>query len=181
MRPPPATSNPTGTSNDTIASPRIAGPTPNPTVPIGASNTTIAGLRIARPTPNPTSTPPRLPTSTPTPLPTSTPTPEPTATPTPLPTSTPTPVPPQGYPITLNGRGNSILLACNGSGEKIVYVGTEQIQSDYNNFGFGYIEGFYLFENIYLTSLIADPYASDLNLNTYAINNGVVGAFTFAC
>jgi hypothetical protein len=88
---------------------------------------------------------------------------------------------PCGFPITLYGRGNSIGNACSAAGEKTVYVGTEQIQSDYNNFGFGFIEGVYLFENIYLSSLVADPYAADNNLNVYAINSGVVGAFTFPC
>ena len=89
--------------------------------------------------------------------------------------------PPPGFPITLYGRGNSIGLACAAAGEKVVWVGTAQIQSDYNNFGFGFIESNYLFENPYLTSLVADPYAADLNLNVYAINSGVVGAFTYAC
>jgi hypothetical protein len=64
---PPATSNPTGTSNNTIASPRsnaapvqmplaisnptgtsnitVAGPMPNPAGPTGASNTTVVGPR----------------------------------------------------------------------------------------------------------------------------------------
>jgi hypothetical protein len=64
---PPATLNPTGTSNNTIASPRsnaapvqmplaisnptgtsnitVAGPMPNPAGPTGASNTTVVGPR----------------------------------------------------------------------------------------------------------------------------------------
>ena len=98
--------------------------------------------------------------------------------PTPTPSSTP---PAQGFAITLYGRGNSISTACSGIGGGTVYVGDEQTQSDYNNFGLGFLEGVTLFENIFLTSTVADPYAADNNFNVYAINSGVVGAFTFGC
>lgn len=98
--------------------------------------------------------------------------------PTPTPSSTP---PAQGFAISLYGRGNSIGTACAGIGGGTVYVATEQAQSDYNTFGFGFIEGVTLFENIFLTSTVADPYAADNNFNVYAINSGVVGAFTFGC
>jgi hypothetical protein len=66
-------------------------------------------------------------------------------------------------------------------GQPTVYVADEQAQSDYNTFGFGFIEGVTLYENINLTSVVADPYAADNNFNVYAINSGVVGAFTFGC
>ncbi len=60
-------------------------------------------------------------------------------------------------------------------------MATEQQQSDYNTFGFGFIEGVTIFENSSLSSVVADPYAADNNFNVYAINSGVVGAFTFGC
>jgi hypothetical protein len=118
-------------------------------------------------------------TSTPTPTPTLTPTATPV--PTPTPTLTPTPTPASGFAITLYGRGNSTGDACSALGEKTVYVATAQIQSDYTTFGFGTIGGQTLYENINLSSTVADPYAADLNLNVYAINTGVVGALTISC
>jgi hypothetical protein len=88
---------------------------------------------------------------------------------------------PCGFAITLYGRGNSISSACGAAGEKTVYVALEEYQTGYNNFGFGDIQGVTLYENIYLNSTVADPYAADLNFNVYAINSGVVGAYTFGC
>ena len=126
------------------------------------------------PSPTPSTTPPVTPTRTPSPTPSTTP----PVTPSPTPSSTP---PAQGYVIFLYGRGNSISAACSGLGESRVYVATEELQTYYNNFGLGFLEGNYLFENINLTSLVADPYAADNNFNVYAINGGVVGAFTFGC
>jgi hypothetical protein len=132
----------------------------------------------------PASTPPGTPPVTPTrtPSPSATPASTPPNTPAVTPTRTPSETPPaQGFAITLYGRGNSIGSACGAAGEKTVYVALEQTQTFYNNFGFGFIEGKTLYENIFLTSTVADPYAADNNLNVYAINSGVVGAFTFGC
>ena len=88
---------------------------------------------------------------------------------------------PCGFPITIYGRGNSIGTACAGIGGGTVYVATSQAQSDYNTFGLGFLEGATLYENIYLSSTVADPYVADNNLEVYAINSGVVGAYTFGC
>jgi hypothetical protein len=88
---------------------------------------------------------------------------------------------PCGFPITITGRGNSPSSPCSGGGAGTVYVATEQAQSDYNNFGWGGIEGVTIFENIFLTSTVADPYVADQNYTVYAINSGVVGSYAFGC
>jgi hypothetical protein len=115
-----------------------------------------------------------------TPDPSRTPSPSVSRTPSLTPSSSPPPLP-TGFAITLYGRGNSIGTACAGGGEPTVYVANESDQTNYNNFGFGFIEGVTLYENAFLSSVVADPYAADLNFNVYAINSGVVGAFTFGC
>ncbi len=178
------TATPTQTPTQTPTNTATQTQTPSKTPTNTPTNTpTQTGTPTNTPTKTPTNTPTNTPTPTTTTTLTATQTPTTTTTLTATPTNTPTPtLPVQGFPITLYGRGNSIGDACGAAGEKTVYVGTEAIQTLYNNFGsLGDIEGYYLFENIYLTSLIADPYAAGNDLNVYAINSGVVGAFTFAC
>jgi hypothetical protein len=68
-------------------------------------------------------------------------------------------------------------LACNGSGEKIVYVGTEEVQTAYIASGFSTIGGYYLFENIFLSSFVADAFVADTyGPNVYTITGGVIGS-----
>jgi hypothetical protein len=87
----------------------------------------------------------------------------------------------QGFAITLGGRGSTEGIACYG-GQKTVYVTTESNQTTYNLSGFGSVTGITLYENINLTSIVADSYASDQNGLVYAINSGVVGTYTgFSC
>jgi len=154
-------------------------PTRTPSISVTPA-VTPSGTPAVTPTrtPSPSATPASTPSVTPAVTPTRTPSSTAPVTPTPTPTAT---LPPQGFAITLYGRGNSVLSACSAEGEKTVYVANESDQTNYNNFGFGYIESVTLYENIYLSSTVADPYAADLNLNVYAINSGVVGAFILGC
>jgi hypothetical protein len=62
-----------------------------------------------------------------------------------------------------------------------IYVALEQFQTDYNTYGFAGISGVTLYENINLSSTIADAYASDLNYNVHVINGGTVGNFLYGC
>jgi hypothetical protein len=61
-------------------------------------------------------------------------------------------------------------------------VALEQYQTDYNSGGFANIQGVTLYENINLSSTVADAYASDTYaFNVYSINAGTVGNFIFGC
>jgi hypothetical protein len=135
-------------------------------------------------TPDPSITRTPDPSITRTPDPSITRTPDPSITRTPDPTRTPSPTPPaQGFPITLYGRGDTIGSACAAFGEKIVYVALETTQTSYNSNGFTDIVGYVIYENINLTSTVADNYAADTyGPNVYAINSGgVIGSFAFGC
>jgi hypothetical protein len=82
----------------------------------------------------------------------------------------------------LYGRGASISAACNASGVPTVYVALEQFQNDYNNGGFNAILGVTLYENIFLSSTVADDYASDnYGFNVHSLSAGTVGSFVYAC
>jgi hypothetical protein len=123
----------------------------------------------------PASTPPSTPPVTPTRTPSSTA----PVTPTPTPTAT---LPPQGFAIDVYGRGASTSAACNPSGVPTVYVALEQYQTDYNAGGFNAILGVTLYENIYLSSTVADAYASDTYaFNVHSLSAGTVGSFIFGC
>jgi hypothetical protein len=61
-------------------------------------------------------------------------------------------------------------------------VALEVYQTDYNSGGFASISGVTLYENINLSSTVADAYASDTYaLNVHAINAGSVGNFIIGC
>jgi len=61
-------------------------------------------------------------------------------------------------------------------------VGTEEIQTAYNSSGFSTLVGFYLFENIFLSSFVADAYVADTyGPNVYSMSGGVIGPFEFGC
>jgi len=61
-------------------------------------------------------------------------------------------------------------------------VGTEEAQTAYNSSGFSTIGGYYLFENIYLTSFVADAYVADTyGPNVYSISGGVIGSLVYGC
>jgi hypothetical protein len=62
-----------------------------------------------------------------------------------------------------------------------IFVALEQFQTDYNFGGFNAILGVTLYENINLSSTIADNYASDLYYNVHVINGGTVGNFLYGC
>jgi hypothetical protein len=63
-----------------------------------------------------------------------------------------------------------------------IYVALEQWQTNYNSSGFAGILGVTLYENINLSSTIADAYASDTyGYNVYVINAGSVGNFLYGC
>jgi hypothetical protein len=63
-----------------------------------------------------------------------------------------------------------------------IYVALEQFQTDYNTYGFAGILGVTLYENINLSSTIADAYASDTYAyNVHVINAGSVGNFLYGC
>jgi hypothetical protein len=63
-----------------------------------------------------------------------------------------------------------------------VYVALEVYQTDYNAGGFASILGVTLYENINLSSTVADAYASDTYaFNVHAINAGSVGNFILGC
>jgi hypothetical protein len=177
--------------------------TPSPTITVSNTPTVTPTITVSTsktPTPTPTRTPSITPSITRTPDPsitrtpdpsiTRTPdpsitrTPDPSITRTPDPTRTPSPTPPaQGFPITLYGRGATIGSACAAFGEKIVYVALETTQTSYNSNGFTDIVGYVIYENINLTSTVADAYAADTyGPNVYAINSGgVIGSFVFGC
>jgi len=60
-------------------------------------------------------------------------------------------------------------------------VALEVFQTDYNSGGFASIIGVTLYENIYLSSTVADAYASDFNLNVHSLSGGTVGSFVTGC
>jgi hypothetical protein len=126
----------------------------------------------------PSVTPPGTPPVTPTRTPSSTPAVTPTVTPTRTPSETP---PAQGFAIDVYGRGSTTSAACNASGVPTVYVALEVFQTDYNSGGFASIVGVTLYENINLTSTVADAYASDLNFNVHSLSAGTVGSFILGC
>jgi hypothetical protein len=202
---PPSTPTPTPTLTGTPPPTPTNTPTLTPTpTPTPTNTPTLTGTPPSTPTQTPTltGTPPPTPTNTPTltgtppPTPTNTPTltatnpimtptatnPVMTPTPTNTPTNTATP-PAQGFPITLYGRGATIGSACAASGQPIVYVALETTQTAYNNNGFSTLGGYVIYENINLTSTVADAYAADTyGPNVYAINSGgVIGSFAFGC
>jgi hypothetical protein len=132
----------------------------------------------------PASTPPGTPPVTPTrtPSPSATPASTPPNTPAVTPTRTPSETPPaQGFAIDVYGRGSTTSAACNASGVPTVYVALQVNQTNYNSGGFASISGVTLYENIFLSSTVADAYASDFNFNVHAINAGTVGNFILGC
>ncbi len=127
----------------------------------------------------PSVTPPGTPPVTPTRTPSSTPAVTPTVTPTRTPSETP---PAQGFAIDVYGRGSTTSAACNASGVPTVYVALEVFQTDYNSGGFASILGVTLYENINLTSTVADAYASDTYaFNVHSLSGGTVGSFILGC
>jgi hypothetical protein len=60
-------------------------------------------------------------------------------------------------------------------------VALEQFQTDYNTGGFASILGVTLYENIFLSSTVADAYASDLNFNIHSLSSGTVGSYITGC
>ena len=99
------------------------------------------------------------------------------------PTRTPSETPPQqGFAITLTGRGSTTSLACGGFGGLTVYVALETFQTDYNSGGFNAILGVTLYENIFLSSTVADAYAADTyGPNVHSLSGGTVGSLIFGC
>ena len=58
----------------------------------------------------------------------------------------------------------------------------EVFQTDYNSGGFASILGVTLYENINLTSTVADAYASDTYaFNVHSLSGGTVGSFILGC
>jgi hypothetical protein len=62
-----------------------------------------------------------------------------------------------------------------------VYVALQAYQTDYNSGGFASIVGVTLYENIFLSSTVADAYASDFNFNIHSLSAGTVGGSVAAC
>jgi hypothetical protein len=88
----------------------------------------------------------------------------------------------QGFPIYVYGRGSTSTSACFETGVPEVYVALEQWQTDYNAGGFNSILGVTLYENINLSSTVADAYASDTYaFNVHSLSAGTVGSLVFGC
>ena len=67
-------------------------------------------------------------------------------------------------------------------GQLIVYVALEATQTSYNSSGFTNIIGYTLYENINLSSTVADAYVGDsFNLYVYTASAGVIGSFVVGC
>jgi hypothetical protein len=173
---PSVTFTPTVTPSVSVTPPVTVSVTP----PVTVSVTPPVTVSVTPPG-TPPGTPPVTPSVTPPVTPTTTP--SISVTPAVTPTRTPSETPPQqGFAIDVYGRGASTSAACFAAGVPTVYVALQVYQTDYNSGGFASILGVTLYENIYLSSTVADAYASDTyGNNVHSLSAGTVGSFVVGC